>query len=717
MSVALSPEHRALEAVVSDWAVARSVRAETRAALDGRASSTTSLGPTWPAVVGLGWPGIAVSEKQGGAGYGLQELAVVLESLGREVHGGPLLTTAVIAALVSEHGTDAQSAALLPGLLDGTTPAAIAPGAGIVRGPSGGYHGESGPALGAAWAAVHAVCSDLDVVVFTADEVHVATADTLDPSLGIAHLTVDGRGTVFPGAATALRRLLRVAVAAQSVGNARSTLDIALAYAKVREQFGRPIGSFQAIKHHLANMLIRSELAVAAVWDAARVDVRPSDTREAELAAAAAAVSALDASVQNAQTAIQVLGGIGFTWEHDAHLYLRRAVTLAGLVGPIDALAREVTQLTAAGVRREPGVVLPPEAESFRIEARDFVQRWHAAPADQRRRVLVESGYLVPHWDRPWGRAAGPVEQLVVDEELRSVEVPDLVIGGWVLRTIMQNANAAQVERWVGPGLLGERKWCQLFSEPGAGSDAAAVSTRGVRVTGGWQVNGQKVWTSHVSGAHQGLATIRTDPTATKHAGITAVVIDMAAPGVTVRPLREITGATLFSEVFFDDVFVPDSDVVGEPGGGWAIARATLANERVGIGSGAGGPKWTSTDLVGLAQRHGAQSTFDAEIGTLVAESYAARMLNARAVERAAAGGAPAIEGNISKLVLSEGTQRATELGMRIAGAAAVTGGEPLLAFEYLLGRCTTIAGGTSEVSRNVIAERILGLPRGAVFN
>jgi alkylation response protein AidB-like acyl-CoA dehydrogenase len=713
--MALSAEHRALEAVVTDWAVARSVRSETRTAL-GNSPSLPPLGPTWSAVVELGWPGIAVSADHGGAGYGLPELAVVLENLGREVHGGPLLPTAVVAALISEQGTQAQCAALLPGLLDGTTPAAIAPGAGVVRARTGGYGGHAGPALGGAWASVYAVCSDQDVVVLTAGEAKVTATDSLDPSLGIALLTVDGAGTLLPGAARSLRRLLRVAVAAQAAGNARATLDTALAYAKVREQFGRPIGSFQAIKHHLANMLIRSELAVATVWDAARVDPG-TDTREAELAAAAAAHCGLDAAVRNAQLAIQVLGGIGFTWEHDAHLYLRRVLTLAGLVGPVDTLAREVTHLAAAGVRREPSVALPPEAESYRAQAREFVERWRAAPQDQRRRVLVDSGYLVPHWDGPWGRAAGPVEQLVIEEELHTVDVPDLVVGGWVLRTLAQNANAEQVQRWVGPGLLGERVWCQLFSEPGAGSDAAAVTTRGVRVEGGWRVTGQKVWTSHVRDAHLGLATIRTDPNAAKHAGITAVVIDLSAPGVTVRPLREITGETLFSEVFFDDVVVPDSDVVGEPGGGWAIARATLANERVGIGSGAGGPKWTSSDLIGLARRHGGQPLFDAEIGALLADSYAVRMLNARAVERAATGGAPAIEGNISKLVLSEGTQRATELGMRIAGAAAVTGAEPLLAFGYLLGRCTTIAGGTSEVSRNVIAERILGLPRGAVFN
>jgi alkylation response protein AidB-like acyl-CoA dehydrogenase len=717
MSVAITPDHRALEATVRDWAVGQAVRAETRAALDEPASPGATPGQLWKAIVDLGWPGIVVPEADGGAGYGLHELVVVLENLGREVYGGPLLPTAVVSGFVAAHGSADQRADLLPGLLAGTTPAAIAAGVGTVRAAGDGYEGVAGPALGAVWATLHAVFRDEDVVLLRADETHVTAAQTLDPSLGIGQLSVNGRGTVVPGAAASLRRWLRVAVAAEAAGNARATLDIALEYAKVREQFGRPIGSFQAIKHHLADMLVRSELAVAAAWDAARVEASSSDGREGHLAAAAAARTALHAAVRNAETAIQVLGGIGFTWEHDAHLFLRRAATLAGLVGPIDQLEREVTALVAAGVGRNPVVQLPPEAEMFRQQARDFAERWHAAPAADRRRLLVESGYLVPHWDAPWGRAANPVEQLVIDEELSSVDVPDLVVGGWVLRTLAQNADAEQVRRWVGPGLLGELKWCQLFSEPGAGSDAAAVTTRGVRVDGGWQVTGQKVWTSHVRDAHRGLATIRTDPLATKHAGITTVVIDMSAPGVTVRPLREITGETLFSEVFIDDVFVPDSDVVGEPGGGWAIARATLANERVGIGSGAGAPRWSASDLVALADRHSRRPEFDAEIGALLAESYAARMLNARAVERAMTGAEPSVEGNVSKLILAEGTQRATELGMRIAAGAAVAGDESLLAFEYLFSRCSTIAGGTSEVSRNVIAERILGLPRGAVFN
>jgi alkylation response protein AidB-like acyl-CoA dehydrogenase len=323
----------------------------------------------------------------------------------------------------------------------------------------------------------------------------------------------------------------------------------------------------------------------------------------------------------------------------------------------------------------------------------------------------------VAHWPKPWGRGATAVEQLVLEQELADVDIPDFGIGGWVLLTITQTASAEQVERWLRPSLLGELVWCQLFSEPGAGSDAAAVQTRGVRVEGGWRVTGQKVWTSGAHLCNRGLATIRTDPSASKHKGVTAIAVDLTAPGVTVRPLREITGQALFNEVFFDDVFVPDEDVIGEPGSGWTVARATLGNERVSIGGGGGGGRrFAAEDLLPILERHGAGDAASArEVGRLVAVAQSARLLNARSVERAVVGAEPSVEGNVTKLLGAEHEQEVAELGLRIAGPAVVVGDEPRLEHAYLLSRSLTIAGGTSEVTRNVIAERILGLPREAV--
>ncbi len=344
-------------------------------------------------------------------------------------------------------------------------------------------------------------------------------------------------------------------------------VDSAVAYAKERVQFGRAIGTFQAVKHHCANMLVAAELATAVVWDAARA--AHDDADEFALTAAQAATLAFGPYVNNAQLNIQVHGGIGFTWEHDAHLYLRRALVLnALLASPKDP--EDVTASAARGVTRGISLDLPEEAEAIRSDVRAEVAALAALEGREQRRALLDTGLLVPHWPVPWGRAAGAVEQLVIDEELRAagVTVPPMGITAWNIMTVNQYATPDQVQRWVEQTLMGDFVWCQLFSEPDAGSDAAAVKTRGTRVEGGWIVNGQKVWTSDAHNSDLGLATVRTDPDAPKHAGITTMVIDMHAKGVEVRPLRQITGNSDFNEVFLSDVFVPDDDVVGTPNDG-----------------------------------------------------------------------------------------------------------------------------------------------------
>jgi alkylation response protein AidB-like acyl-CoA dehydrogenase len=719
MALAINEEHVDLSGVVTEFAVEQGVRAATRRATGTPPQPGAEPDRLWKQQAEQGWAGLHLPEEHGGSGFGLPELAVVLEGLGREAGGGPLLPTVVASALVAQYGTAEQQAALLPGLADGSTPASLALTASVEGGECGALSGDAGPGIGAVWASLHLIRSGEDIVVLRGETVRVEALDALDPALGIGSVHVDGAGDVLGGAAAAATRLLRTLAAAEAAGGARATLDMALAYAKVREQFGRTIGSFQAIKHHLADMLTRSEMAVATAWDAARVVPGPDGSGgdgQADLAAAVAATVAVRAYLDNARMNIQVHGGIGFTWEHDAHLYLRRAQTLAALAAPHDEAADEVAARTAAGVRRQYGVSLPPEAEEFRTAAREFATRYQGAPEADRRKLALVEGYLQPHWPRPYGRGAGPVEQLVVEQELVGLGLPNLGIGGWVLLTLLQTASEEQVERWVRPGLLGEYVWCQLFSEPGAGSDAAAVQTRGVRVDGGWRVTGQKVWTSGAQYCQRGLATIRTNPDAPKHRGITAMVIDLTAPEVTVRPLRELTGQSLFNEVFFDDVFVPDADVVGEPGDGWSVARATLANERVSIGGRRSGQ--AAAELLRLTDKYRPGDTgLIREIGALIANELGHELLNLRAVERAVLGAEPSVEGNVSKLLAAEHGQRVSELGMEIAGPAAVTGKQKTLTLTYLFQRAMTIAGGTSEVSRNVIAERILGLPREAIKN
>ena len=242
-------------------------------------------------------------------------------------------------------------------------------------------------------------------------------------------------------------------------------------------------------------------------------------------------------------------------------------------------------------MRRAAAIDLPAEAEPIRAAIRPDVHRLRDLTGAARKQALIETGYVMPHWPKPWGRDAGAIEQLVIEQEFAAAGIkrPGYGITSWVILTLIQHATPDQVARWVRPALNQDVIWCQLFSEPGAGSDAAGIRTRATRTEGGWRINGQKVWTSGAHMASFGLATVRTNPDAPKHKGITTMVIDMHAPGVTVRPLKMPTGNSDFNEVFFDDVFVPDADVVGPVDGGWTVARATLGNESVSIGGGDGG--------------------------------------------------------------------------------------------------------------------------------
>jgi alkylation response protein AidB-like acyl-CoA dehydrogenase len=421
-----------------------------------------------------------------------------------------------------------------------------------------------------------------------------------------------------------------------------------------------------------------------------------------------------------------VLGGIGFTWEHDAHLYLRRAMSLRQLFGGGGPWRRATARAALAGTRRELTLDLPPEAEALRADVREVVEAIAALPKGERRVPLADAGLIVPHWAPPWGRDATAVEQIVIDEELRRahVRVPHLQVGAWAAPTIAVHGTPEQQERWVRPTLHGEIAWCQLFSEPEAGSDLAALTTAAARGERdgrpGWLLNGQKVWTSMAKEADWGICLARTNPTAPKHLGITYFIVDMSSAGLDIRPLRELTGMEMFNEVFFDDVFVPDDCVVGEVDGGWPLARTTLANERVSMGSGSsfGGGIEQLIALV-AAEVDGGQLDADDpllldDLGRLVAEAHSIAVLGLRTAVRSVTGAAPGPEASVRKLLGVEHDQRTQEAGLALLGpeGATVVGAAAQWTFGFLANRCLTIAGGTSEIQRNVIGERLLGLPR-----
>jgi alkylation response protein AidB-like acyl-CoA dehydrogenase len=711
MPLAITEDHRALADVAKSMVAGRGGVANARRILlesdePGRWWENDGL---WKEIVSTGWLGLHVGEQFGGQGYGLPELTIVAEQLGRAAIGGPFLPTAAVSAVIAEAGTDDQRARWLPRLVSGDAIAGIGTES-DARLTDSTVGATAVATLGELSADLFLLPVGEDLVLVEAGNSVRATrtesVDQLMRPVTVLELSAAPVAEVFAGAAIVAARLVRLLAAAEAAGGLSACTEMATAYAATREQFGRPIGSFQSVKHHCANMLLDSELAVAATWDAAR-----AVGAEADLAVTMAAGHALTAYQRVALQNVQVHGGIGYTWEHDAHLYLRRATVLLGFAGDQDALRDEVIELQASGVRRGHTVDLPEAAEQYRQAALDFRAELEAANAGERQKLWARSGYLQPHWPTPYGRGADSIEQLIIEDTLHGLDKPSLGLGEWVVPTLLQHGSAEQVERLLWPSLEGELRWCQLFSEPGAGSDAAAVATKAKRVDGGWVLTGQKVWTSDAVNCQRGLATVRTDPAVPKHKGITAMIIDLDDPAVQIRPLTEITGETLFNEVFLNDVFVPDHDVVGAVNAGWTVAMAAFGNERVSIGGGS--ITMTADALIDLLSRHRAGDTSLArEVGALLVEAYTLATLNLRQVARAVFDAGPGIEGNIAKLFGAEHAQRVAELGLRIASRAILVGGEPDVVHDYLFSRCLTIAGGTSEIVRNLVAERILGLPR-----
>ncbi|MBA4022615.1 MAG: acyl-CoA dehydrogenase [Gordonia sp.] len=709
MALAISSEHIELADAAAGHLQRHDVRGAARDSLDG----SVDLAKFWSSTADLGWLGLHLPEEYGGSGYGIPELTVVLEALGHEIAPGPFLATVVASAVIAHAGDDGLKSELLESLGDGSAVGGVGLSAGLSLDTEGLISGQVRAVLSAPEADVLVLALGDDVVVLDKNTagVEVTAAKALDTTRGLGTVSCTGVAApahrILGGAARSSRSILRILASAEAIGGALACLEMATEYAKVREQFGRTIGSFQAVKHHCANMLIATEATIASTWDAARAN----DIDGTWFAAAVAAFYAGPTQLKNARMNIQLHGGIGFTWEHDAHLYLRRATTVAAILSDdIDPLS-DIVAAYRAGQAQGASFELPEEAEAFRAAARAEADAVRYLSEAERRDHLVDSGYLVPHWRKPWGREAGAIEQLVIEEEFEGIDLPDLGITGWVNLTIAQVGSDDQRNRWIEPVLRGRDQWCQLFSEPGAGSDAAAVRTVGKKVDGGWRVTGQKVWTSVALECQWGLATVRTDPDASKHAGVSMMAIDLSSEGVQIRPLREITGDALFNEVFFDDVFVPDSDVVGGVGEGWKVARATLGNERVSIGGGSGSIAFGTAELVKLLDETGS-SDGEHRVGEMVAEAHTLRLLNLRQAARAVIGAGPGPEANVTKLVKAEHSQRITELGIDLAGTAAVTGDTPELTYAYLFARCLTIAGGTSEIMRNTIAERLLGLPR-----
>ena len=779
MAIGITEDHRALGAAVRGL-----LERELGEVAPDRAPGSPA--GWWKSLAEQGLIGPHLSEQAGGGGGTLLDLAVVMEQTGRALLPGNHLPTVLATVILDRGGRSGPETA---SLADGSRSAAVALDPGGLRAEpvAGGrlrLHGSTPVVLGDEGA-------DLLLLparsaegegegegaregggegaregggggaregegeywyLVEATEAGLTPLPSLDLTRGLLRVELD---VVLPAErrvvadTPALRAALAVPIAAEACGIAAWALDTAVRHATLRHQFGRPIGQFQAVKHLCAHLLVRTEKATAAVWQAARdqdalardaVDQAAVDqaavAREAvdrgavgraEVSAAVAVALALEAAYENAKDCIQILGGIGFTWEHGAHLRLRRAAVLRQLLGGVGsggddgvgggvgcgerALFGAVGRAAVAHGLARPALELPPEAEHFRTEARAAAASVAGLdPAEQRRR-LAPDGWAAPHLPVPYGRGAGPLQQLAVDQELAAagVRLPDLTIGTWVVPSLVAHGTPEQRERYLMPTLRGELSWCQLFSEPEAGSDLASLRTRAVRLPDGrWRVDGQKVWTSSARTADFGILLARTAPEKPKHQGLTYFLVDMRTTrGIDIRPLREITGDAVFNEVFLDGVELPADAVVGEVDGGWRVARHTLGNERVHMAD-------ASPTLDAVRQLLAVPGADPATLGRLAADEHVLGCIDLRTALSSLDGLDPGAGGSIRKLVSAPHAQRVAESALELSGpeGAVQEGAGARIGHAFLMSRCLTIAGGTTQVQLNVVAERILGLPR-----
>lgn len=679
-------------------------------------------------------------EEVGGQGGRLMDSACVLESAAKALLPGPLLPTVTTGAvaLLADPGPAADS--LLRQLAAGAPAAIILPGNGEFRTRRDGagwvVSGASDVTAGVCSAQVilvAAVAPDGDVTWLVVDPEQVtATTESADGTdivtdVGRLRLTEHGAIGVLTGIDPDRASCVVAALVASTMaGITQWCVEAVTAHLRIREQFGKVIGTFQALQHSTAMLLINSELATAAAWDAVRANDESLDQHL--IAAAGAAVIAISPAPDLVLDALTMFGAIGFTWEHDVHLYWRRATSLAASIGPVNRWARRLGRLTCAR-QRDMSVNLGDADAEFRAQVAQTLdaalELTNDTPGRQgdyedfrtgpQRTLIAEAGLIAPHWPQPWGLDAGPLRQLIIDDEFAkrpTLVRPSLGIAEWILPSVLRAAPKELQEKLIPPTQRGEIAWCQLFSEPGAGSDLAALATRATKVDGGWNINGHKIWTSVAHRADFGALLARTDPAAGRHRGIGYFILDMRSTGIEIQPIKTATGEAHFNEVFLTDVFIPDDMLLGDPVGGWNLAIATMAEERSAISG------YVKFDRAVALRRLAAEPGPDRDdalraLGELDAYTNAIKALGVRETIRLLDGQPSGPASSIAKVAMNVLLRRTFEETLQLTGRLAmVADSDPAIVEPYLHLPAELIGGGTREIQLNIIAQMILGLPR-----
>ena len=740
MALAITTEQEQLVDAVSQFAARHAPIDKTRAAFGSIAAG--ELPSWWPEFVEHGFHAVHLPGDIGGQGGSLVDMACVIEAAAAALLPGPLLSTATASAVASM--ADASVKPLVTELAEGATAVVILPEHSDLRavadGDSWRLNGSSASVLG--------ICAAQRILLSTqtADDGELWFAlDTRSPGpelmiqpqqgtdlctdVGVLDLVdhVVPASSVISGVSTERARCVVVALAAcAAAGTVRRCADAATDYIRTREQFGRAVGTFQALQHKAAVLLVNAELAAASAWDAVRAE--GESIQQHRLAAASAAVMAVAAAPDLVLDALLMFGAIGYTWEHDTHLYWRRVTSLAASLGPMTHWSREVGEL-ARTLKRSTTINLGDVESEFRSWVSATLDEALTLSNDQpsddirtpglatgpQRDLLAQKGLVAPNLPVPWGVDASPVQQVIIAEEFdKRPELirPSLGIAEWILPTILCNGSDLQRERFAGPILRGVQRWCQLFSEPGAGSDLASLSTRAVKVDGGWLVNGHKIWTSLADRAQFGALLARTDPDAKKHRGIGYFLIDMSWPGVEVSPIKQASGRLEFNEVFLTDVFVPDDMLVGKPDDGWGLAVSTMAVERTAIGN------YVSIDradaLRRVAEFEGPeQDAALRALGDVEAYSTAIKAVVLRETLRLVEGQGPGPTSSIAKYAMVTLLRRALTATLGLTGRIAMLEqSDPAVFQPYFDAPAELIGGGTPEIQLTVIASMVLGLPR-----
>ncbi|WP_019875174.1 acyl-CoA dehydrogenase [Sporichthya polymorpha] len=698
----------------------------------------------------LGAAGLAVDEDRGGAGADVGALAAVAEQIGKACSAVPFLSTAIATTALTAVGdtevlpvvASGERSAVLAAPLDGS-PVTVTAVGGTLTGSVDVVDALTADVL----VVVAKAAGGVALFVVEASTVRRTPLHTLDLGRPQARVEFDGTrarelAADAKPALSAARQVARLLLAAENLGIADWCVATAVEYAKTREQFGVKIGTFQAVKHLCAEMFFATEVARALLVSA--VDLcRGEVSGPARTALNAAAVACAEAAAQATQGAVQVLGGIGFTWEHDAHLYFRRARANAVLTGSTATVKDALAELLIAGK----GIAEPVRATSDDVAAiaerargffathghargRDADEAAHVAAARAFRAALADAGLAGVTVPKEYGgQGLSIAHDTAVALAARGMHTFEDVCGigiGMCVPVLLTLGTEEQKQAYIGPLLRGEQIWCQLFSEPGAGSDVASLRTKAVRDGSGpdadWVLSGQKVWTTYAHHADYGLVLARTDPDAPKHKGITMFVLDMKAPGITARPLRQMTGDAEFNEIFLDEVRVPNSAIVGELNGGWTAALVMLMNERVQIGRDplSMSPPVNFAMLRELIVERGLGE--DATARTQLAEVFVLerglQLLGHKVAASLKPGQDPGPFASISKMGAAHLARFTTQAAFDLGGnaAAAWSGDDPkagVWSYSMLAAPALGIAGGTDQIQRSIVAERVLGLPKG----